>query len=321
MISNEREENSHSEFGQVASKWPGPVSEVEMSAPLRPSLNALRAFEMTARKGTFSEAADALAVTHGAISRHIRSLEDLLGVVLLTRNAHGTKLTPEGAKLAAGLGRAFALIQESIDEVRPRPLELSCSASIMMHWLLPRLAKLHSNFPSMELGLKTGHGPIDFAHEGVSVAIRLDSIEPPHGIEPIELTNEWIGAICSPDYLAASGVEDVSDLARERLLTTKTRPQAWTEWYTSIQQPSVELTEMEFFEHFYLLIQAAKVGLGFACVPRMLVQAELESGALVAPFGFTKGPAKLVLWVSPSAMNRQDTADLQKWISEEMVGS
>lgn len=292
-----------------------------MSSPPRPSLNALRAFEMTARKGTFSEAADALAVTHGAISRHIRSLEDLLGVVLLTRNAHGTKLTPEGARLAAGLSRAFALIQESIDEIKPRPLELSCSASIMMHWLLPRLAKLHSRFPAMELGLKTGHGPIDFIQEGVSVAIRLDSIEPPPGIVPVPLVNEWIGAICSPAYLASSGVHEVSDLSRERLLTTKTRPHAWAEWYSSMQHVPTAAPEMEFFEHFYLLIQAAKVGLGFACVPRMLVQAELESGALVAPFDFIEGPGKLVLWVSPSARLRADTADLEKWIREEMADS
>lgn len=292
-----------------------------MSSPARPSLNALRAFEMIARKGTFSDAADALCVTHGAISRHIRSLEDSLGVVLLTRNAHGTRLTPEGARLAAGLSRAFSLIQESIDEVRPRPLELSCSASIMMHWLLPRLAKLHSSFPTMELGLRTGHGPIDFAQEGVSVAIRLDSIEPPPGIEPIALTNEWVGAICSPDYLATSGVRDVSDLSKERLLTTKTRPQAWKDWYSSLQLDASYLLEMEFFEHFYLLIQAAKVGLGFACVPRMLVEAELESGALVAPFGFVQGAAKLVLWVSPNARLRSDTADLEKWIRKEMSDS
>ena len=276
---------------------------------------------MIARKGTFSDAADALCVTHGAISRHIRSLEDSLGVVLLTRNAHGTRLTPEGARLAAGLSRAFSLIQESIDEVRPRPLELSCSASIMMHWLLPRLAKLHSSFPTMELGLRTGHGPIDFAQEGVSVAIRLDSIEPPPGIEPIALTNEWVGAICSPEYLATSGVRDVSDLSRERLLTTKTRPQAWKDWYSSLQLDAGDLLEMEFFEHFYLLIQAAKVGLGFACVPRMLVEAELESGALVAPFGFVQGAAKLVLWVSPNARLRSDTADLEKWIRKEMSDS
>lgn len=292
-----------------------------MSSPPRPSLNALRAFEMTARKGSFSEAADALSVTHGAISRHIRSLEDVLGVVLLTRSAHSTKLTPEGARLAAGLGRAFSLIQESIDEIRPRPLELSCSASIMMHWLLPRLARLHSNFPTMELGLRTGHGPIDFAQDGVSVAIRLDSIEPPAGIVPVPLTNEWIGAVCSPEYLAASGVQTVADLSRQRLLATKTRPHAWKDWYSSIQHPYAEPHEMEFFEHFYLLIQAAKVGLGFACVPRMLAQAELESGALVAPFACVEGPAKLVLWISPTAKMRSDTDDLVRWIREEMAGS
>lgn len=290
-----------------------------MSSPPRPSLNALRAFEMVARKGTFGEAADALSVTHGAISRHIRTLEDVLGVVLLTRNAHGTKLTPEGARLAASLGRAFNLIQQSIEEVRPQPLELSCSASIMMHWLLPRLAGLHSNFPTMELGLRTGHGPIDFAQDGVSVAIRLGSIVPPPGIAPITLADEWIGGICSPDYLKVSGVQQVSDLSGEKLLATKTRPHAWKEWYSALNMPAADPPELEYFEHFYLLIQAAKVGLGFACVPRMLVQAELESGALVAPFGFVQGPAKLVLWISPNAKMRADTADLVKWIKEQMA--
>lgn len=276
---------------------------------------------MTARKGSFSEAADALGVTHGAISRHIRSLEDLFAVVLLTRSPQGTRLTPEGAKLAAGLNRAFNLIQETIDEVRPRPLELSCSASIMMHWLLPRLAKLHSNFPTMELGLRTGHGPIDFVQDGVSVAIRRDSVEPPEGITPIPLTNEWIGPVCSPTYLAACKVREIADLHEERLLMTKTRPHAWAEWYSTLGLAMPPPGETEFFEHFYLLIQAAKVGLGFACVPRMLVHAELESGALVAPFGFVEGPARLGLWVSPSARLRADTADLEKWIREEMANN
>lgn len=292
-----------------------------MSSPPRPSLNALRAFEMVARKGTFSEAADALSVTHGAVSRHIRTLEDLLGVVLLSRNAHGTKLTPEGARLAEGLGRGFNIIQQSIDQLRPHPLELSCSASLMMHWLLPRLAKLHSNFPTMALGLKTGHGPIDFALEGVSVALRLGSIEPPYGIEPVPLAKEWISVICSPDYLTTSGVREVADLGQHKLLATRTRPHAWKEWYSTVNATMVDPVEMEFFEHFYLLIQAAKVGLGFACVPRMLVQAELESGAVVAPFGCVQGSGELVLWISPGAKLRSDTADLVRWITDEMAAS
>jgi DNA-binding transcriptional LysR family regulator len=171
----------------------------------------------------------------------------------------------------------------------------------------------------MEVGLRTGHGPIDFAQDGVSVAIRLGSIPAPPGIVPVPLADEWIGAVCSPAYLATSQVTCITDLENERLLATKTRPHAWRDWYDATQQYSLTTQEMEYFEHFYLLIQAAKVGLGFASVPRMLVQGELDSGALVAPFGFIKGPESLVLWISPSAKNRSDTINLVKWISDEML--
>ncbi|PLR32203.1 LysR family transcriptional regulator [Chimaeribacter coloradensis] len=292
-----------------------------MSRPLRPSLNALRAFEMTARKGGFTEAANALSVTHGAISRHIRALEELLGVTLLIRTPQGTKLTAEGAKLAAGLSRAFGMIQESIDDVRPRPLELSCSASIMMYWLLPRMGRLHSSFPTMEVGLRTGHGPIDFALDGVSVAIRLASIPPPFGITPVPLIEEWVGVVCAPDYLASSGIKEIADLERGRLLATRTRPDAWENWYRANNADFPSDSELEFYEHFYLLIKAAKVGLGFANTPRMLVREELEKGTLIAPFGFVKGPQKLVLWISPNAESREDTTHLVEWIRAEMEGN
>src|SRR4030095_502405 len=81
----------------------------------RLSLNALRAFEATARLRSFSAAADELSVTHGAVSRHVRMLEDTLGLPLLTRNAHGTEPTAEGQRLAEGLSRGFQLIQASVE--------------------------------------------------------------------------------------------------------------------------------------------------------------------------------------------------------------
>ena len=68
-----------------------------MASP-RLSLNALRAFEATARLQSFSAAASELSVTHGAVSRHIRMLEDSLGLPLLHRSAHGTKPTEEGRR-------------------------------------------------------------------------------------------------------------------------------------------------------------------------------------------------------------------------------
>ena len=97
---------------------------------LRLSLNALRAFEATARLRSFSAAADELSVTHGAVSRHVRSLEDSLGLTLLTRSAQGTAPTPEGQRLAEDLSVAFNLIETSVEQLTPGPLTLSCSESI-----------------------------------------------------------------------------------------------------------------------------------------------------------------------------------------------
>src|SRR5690349_11097159 len=110
-----------------------------MVAP-RVSLNALRAFEATARHGSFSAAADELSVTHGAVSRQVRMLEETFGVSLLQRTPQGAQPTPEGERLAAGLRRGFDEIQSSVDQLKPGPLTLACSTSIMMYWVLPRLS-------------------------------------------------------------------------------------------------------------------------------------------------------------------------------------
>jgi DNA-binding transcriptional LysR family regulator len=284
----------------------------------RPSLNALRAFEATARLRSFGDAAEELSVTHGAISRHIRSLEDTLGVLLLLRNAHSTEPTPEGARLADGLSRAFNLIQSSVEQVRPGPLTLSCSASIMMYWLLPRLGKLHRKHAALEVGFNTGSGEIDFSRENISVAIRLNTIRAPRDIVPKPLIDEWIGPVCAPEYLRATMIREPDDLERARLLATNTRPGAWQDWFDSAELAALRPGIAESFEHFYLLIQAAKCGLGIANVPRMLVRDELDSGALVAPFGFVPGPRKLVLWVAPHLEARPQTAALVDWLGAEL---
>src|SRR5256885_12904169 len=74
---------------------------------------------------------------------------------------------------------AFGLIQSSVEQLKPGPLTLACSESIMMYWLIPRLNRFKEINPEVELRFNMSHGPIDFAHDKVSVAIRLSSIDPP----------------------------------------------------------------------------------------------------------------------------------------------
>lgn len=289
--------------------------------PPRLSLNALRAFEATARLRSFSAAAEELSVTHGAVSRHIKAMEDSIGLPLLKRVANGAVPTAEGQRLADTLSRAFALIQAGVEELRPGPLTLSCSESIMMYWLLPRLARFQEDNPDVELRFNTGAGAVDFVRDNVSVAIRLSSIEPPKDAIRTDASAEWIGPVCAPQYQRRVRIASSADLSRARLLTTRTRPHAWEDWRSRCGASLAELHIDESFAHFYLLIQAAKCGLGLANVPRMLVLDDLNNGTLVAPLGFVAGPNKMSVWLAPHLARRGDATRLVDWLVQELRSS
>lgn len=284
----------------------------------RPSLNALRAFEATARLRSMAAAAQELSVTHGAISRHVRGLEDTLGLQLLTRGAQATEPTPEGQRLAEGVASALTLIQATLEQLKPGPLTLSCSASILTHWLIPRLARFHQANPEVELQFNVNYGPVDVVRENIGVAIRNTMIDAPQDVVVRELVTEWVGPVCSPEYMRAARIRRPADLAQARLMSTKTRMQAWDEWAQAADITGGTFTVRESFEHFYVLIQAAACGLGIAPVPRMLVLDDLKSGKLVAPFGFVPGPHKLALWIAPHLRTRSETQALARWLTEEL---
>lgn len=289
--------------------------------PERFSLVALRAFEVTARLRSFTAAADELCVTPGAVSRHVRILEDALGQLLLKRNAHATEPTIIGQQLAEGLSRGFQLIRASVEQLEPGPLTLSCSDSIMMHWLLPRLSSFEDAHPDVELRFNMGYGPVDFARDNISVALRLSSIEPPKDVIRTGTVREWVGPVCSPAYQQPLRLASPGDLARARLMVSRTRPHAWLEWSQRCGSQLGVLRIDESFDHYYLLIQAAKCGLGLANVPRMLVQDDLNSGTLVAPLGFLPGPNTLSIWVAPHLGRRPDAASLVDWLARELRAS
>jgi len=85
-----------------------------MSQPL-PPLNALRAFEATARHASFTRAAAELHVTPAALSHQIRGLEDFLGHKLFHRKARSIALTTAGELIYPGLHAAFAQVRRTVD--------------------------------------------------------------------------------------------------------------------------------------------------------------------------------------------------------------
>lgn len=284
----------------------------------RPSLNALRAFEAAARLGSVTAAAGELGVSHSAISHHIAAIETLFGVPLLRRFAHSVQPTEEGKRLASQLTEGFQLINIGIRLLQPATLQISCSSTIMMHWLIPRLGAFKAANPKVEIRLNVNYGMIDFIKDEISVAIRLDSIKPPKEVIVEPLIREEIGPVCSPGYLAQHKIAHGDDLRKVRLLASATRLDAWREWWAAADANASVLPPQETYEHFYLQNQAAACGLGVGLSPRILVADQLAEGRLVAPLGFVAGPHNLVLWVAPHLRLRPDLRAIVGWLRENM---
>ena len=288
-----------------------------MNTP-RPSLNALRAFEAAVRLGKLTSAANELGVSHGAVSHHIASIEDLFGIPLLRRLPRAVQPTEEGARLAAQLTEGFRLIDVGIKMLQPSPLTISCSSTIMMHWLIPRLASFKEAHPRAEVRLNVNFGMVDFVKDEISVAIRVDSVRPPKDVILQPLIREEIGPVCAPGYLHQHPIASPNDLTAARLLESATRPRAWDEWWAAIGAQGSALPKHETYEHFYLQNQAAACGLGVGLSPRILVEDQIAAGRLVAPLGFVESPYSLVLWIAPHLRLRADLRALVGWIKKKM---
>jgi LysR family transcriptional regulator, glycine cleavage system transcriptional activator len=283
----------------------------------RPSLNALRAFEAAARLGSVTGAAGELGVSHSAVSHHIAAIETLFGVPLLRRFAHSVQPTEEGKRLAGQLTEGFQLINIGIRLLQPATLQISCSSTIMMHWLIPRLGAFKAANPKVEIRLNVNYGMIDFVKDEISVAIRLDSIKPPKEVIVEPLIREEIGPVCSGGYLAQHPIATHEDLRKVRVLASATRPDAWKEWGAATNAAAA-IRPHETYEHFYLQNQAAACGLGVGMTPSILVADQIAEGRLVAPLGFVAGPHTLVLWIAPHLRLRPDLRAIVGWLRENM---
>jgi LysR family glycine cleavage system transcriptional activator len=257
-----------------------------MSRRRLPSLNALRAFEAAGRLGRMTRAAEELAVTHGAVSRQVRDLEESLGVRLFAGPKNRLELTNEGRALLDGLTPAFDQIEAAVAAVRDESegvLDVSCLGTFTMRWLIPRLFDFQERHPEIEVRLGAGDRPVDFGRERFEVAIRVTDHPLPDAAEVTPLFDEAVGPVLAPTL--ARRVRAPADLADVPLLATRTRPGAWEDWRsrTGVDLPAATGRA---FEHFYFMLEAATAGLGACVAPWPLVADDVAAGRLVAPFGF-----------------------------------
>jgi LysR family glycine cleavage system transcriptional activator len=264
-----------------------------------PPLNAVRAFEAAARHGSFKDAAAELGVTHGAVSRQIRLLEEWLGGPALFRRLNRrVVLTPGGAALLAEFGPALDRVAAAVQQHRGRQgepprtvLRVNALATFSLRWLLPRLTLFRDRHPGIEVRLTTSNDPIDALPEPFDVVIR-GGPDMFHGFVSRPLLPERRLPVCSPALLARLPLAEPADLARHTLLHVTTMPRLWRDWLAAASCPALEPAASLTLDHFYLALQAAIDGLGIAMGPTALVADDLAAGRLVTPFPAVSLPAR-----------------------------
>ncbi|MBU0806539.1 MAG: LysR family transcriptional regulator [Gammaproteobacteria bacterium] len=289
-----------------------------------PPLNALRAFEAAARLNSISQAADELHVTHGAVSRQVRLLEEHLGVALFSKEGRGLKLTDAGVRLRDVSAELFGRLRSTCAELQQgqadAPFVLACPGSLLARWFIPRLDRLNRELPELRLQLSASEGELDPRRSGVDATLWFAEPPWPADMQVFELAAERIGPVLSPRYahFAALHQAPAATLLNEPLLHTSSRPQAWPSWAGSNALDASTLKLGQGFEHLYYLLEAAAAGLGVAIAPQQLVADDLAGGRLVAPWGFVETSARLALWVPARHLDKR-AQRLAEWLRNELA--
>jgi DNA-binding transcriptional LysR family regulator len=283
----------------------------------QPPLNSLRFFEAAARLGSFVKAGDELRLTHGAVSRQIRLLEQSLGVDLFERRNRGVFLTPQGEQLRAAAQYAFEHLNAAMEALRKPvhhlPLVVSCEPTISMKWLIPRLGDFYQQHPDIQLHIFASGGPVAFQRDGVDVALRRNDFKWEAGVHAEKVCDEWVGPVCAPALLKRKQLV----LPAQRILHTSSRKNAWANW-RAVTKTTAAHSGSQTYEHFYLTLQAAGAGLGVAIGSVFMAQEEIDSGRLVAPFGFVRdGSEYCLLSMLPFEADPRRSAFL-RWMREQM---
>jgi len=287
-----------------------------MRQPVR-SLPSLNCFRAAAELESFTLAGERLNLSHGAISRAVRLLEEDLGTTLFERRNRRVFLTEDGERLLRAVSEGLERIEREVTLIRThnetRPLTLSCEPTLMMRWLLPRLPAFQEQNPEIPIHLVAGGGPVRLGN-GIDLAIRRDDFAVRDGLTVSPLFDEETGPVCRPDKEALY-FHTGSLLPEAPRLHTKTRLQAWAHW-GAVSGCPVDDAPGQTFEHFYFSLQAAVAGLGVAIGPRRQVQDDLESGLLCAPMGFHKDGSSYVLLSAAPIESGSQTETVLNWLGK-----
>ncbi|MGR6430012.1 LysR family transcriptional regulator [Rhizobium sp. PAMB 3174] len=285
--------------------------------PKGPPLNALRAFEAAARLESFAEAAEELSVTPGAVSQHIRTLEDWTGADLFIRHAQGVRLTAVGKSLLPKFVAAFDHLGEAVralQGIRPvTDIHIATMPSIAQLWLSPRLSGIRRHLTGIRLSVTALENAPNLKRELFDLSL---FIRKPMGL-PSEtvLEEDLIYPVCAPALL--DRVSSPEDLAGLPLLFDRSWEEDWELWLASCGVTLPGGPQGPRYSLYSLALEEAKAGAGVLIGHQSLVAPAIAAGDLVCPFEHVCSTGKaLVLETLPGKSAVSDVVEIVRLLRE-----
>jgi LysR family glycine cleavage system transcriptional activator len=294
----------------------------------RVTLKSIQAFEAAARLSSFSLAADELFVTPSAVSHQIKLLEEQLSVRLFHRMHRTVILTDSGRRYAEEVGAAFARIDKATRDIgrvaKSDILTLHSTPSFATQWLMPRLARFSALHPDIDLRLNASNDPVDLTREAVDIDLRYGARRlQPAGTMVLDLPTETIVPLCAPTLLEGEHpIRTVADLRHHTLIHSEGCLVGWRDFMRLHRKTPIDISRGPRFDRSFMAISAATDGGGVCLESLLLVQRELETGRLVAPFGLDGLKVNgYTLNLLKSCADLPKVRSFQDWLFEELERS
>jgi len=272
---------------------------VSPPAPRLPSLNALRAFEASARLGGFALAAAELQVTPGAVAAQIKALEEEVGAALFVRHARGVRLTAIGQRTLPGFVAAFdqlgAAVRDLRREAEPRRIHIAALPALAQLWLAPRLPALRDALPGIDISVTAMETPPNLKRVPFDLCLFYGDETAENGIR---FEGDALLPVCAPGI--AGGLMHPVDLKKAVCLTDSAWADDWRLWAEAVMPGESFAPRGPVFSLYALAVHEALAGAGVLMAHKSLVAGHLASGALVAPFEAEVAlPRPICLWSLP----------------------
>ena len=244
-----------------------------------PPLNALRAFEASARRGGFAAAAEELNVTPAAVGQQVRQLEALMGAALFDRDGRRLILTERGAAALAPLQRGFELIGEASAVLRAaeptQTLTLAAPADIVKAWLARDLSRWRAEAGLGLMTLRPGADASEAAACGADLAV-ICTAQAPAGA--IRLMGESFTPLAAPGFQPARA--GLAGLEQAALIEDASADMSWRRWADARGAYGAELRADMRVDDASSALDLAEAGLGVVLARKPLALDAIREGRL-----------------------------------------